>query len=141
MEKSPDGLMDNLWDDAEKKLVIISETDIKGNILSANDPFCTISGYRRDELIGSPHNIIRHPSMPKELFQQLWATIQRGDVFRAVIKNRTKRGKHYWVNVTIMPVFHGGRIVRYVGGRYLLNDDQVTEELFRKQMAGILSRG
>lgn len=79
--------------------------------------------------------------MPKELFQQLWSTIQRGDVFRAVIKNRTKRGQHYWVNATIMPVFHGGQIVRYVGGRYLLNDDRAAEELFRKQMSGILSRG
>ena len=130
-----------MWDDAENKLVIISETDLKGNIISANDPFCAISGYRRDELIGSPHNIIRHPSMPKELFRQLWATIQRGDVFRAVIKNRTKRGGHYWVSATIMPVFQGGLIVRYVGARYLLKDDKFAEELFSKQMSGFLMKG
>ena len=117
-----------------EKLVIISETDLLGNIVTANDPFCSISGYRRDELIGSPHNIIRHPSMPKELFRELWLTIQRGDVFRAIIKNRAKDGTHYWVNATIMPVFQGGQIVRYLGGRYLLNDDRLAEELFKKQM-------
>jgi methyl-accepting chemotaxis protein len=114
--------------------VIISETDLQGKILAANDSFCEISGYRRDELIGRPHNIIRHPSMPKELFRQLWSTIQRGEAFRTVLKNRTKDGQHYWVNATIMPIFHGGEIVRYVGGRHLLQDDALAEELYKKQM-------
>jgi len=133
--------MENLSEGFKEKfgnkggLVIISETDLHGTIISANDPFCAISGYRRDELIGSPHNIIRHPSMPKELFLHLWATIQKGDVFRGIIKNLSKEGHHYWVNATIMPVFHGGEIVRYVGGRHLLNDDRLAEELFKKQMA------
>jgi methyl-accepting chemotaxis protein len=132
-------LMENFFEGlkdlrGERNSVIISETDLRGKIISANDPFCTISGYSRDELIGMPHNIIRHPAMPKKLFQQLWSTIQRGDVFRAVIKNRAKDGHHYWVNATIMPVFHGGEIVRYVGGRYLLCDDNLAEEFFIKQM-------
>jgi len=121
----------------ERNLVIISETDLEGKIIAANDAFCSISGYRRDELINSPHNIIRHPHMPKDLFRHLWVTIQRGDVFRGVIKNQAKDGHHYWVNATIMPVFHGGEIVRYVGGRHLLNDDKLAEELFIKQMASI----
>ena len=126
---------------ADRTLVIISETDLSGNITAANDPFCAISGYSKDELIGNPHNIIRHPTMPKELFKQLWVTIQRGDVFRGIIKNQAKDGHHYWVNATIMPVFHGGQIVRYVGGRHLLNDDKLAEELFIKQMAGFKDRG
>lgn len=138
MENLRGGLMNNGPRDEGKKLVIISETDLKGHILSANDPFCAVSGYSRDELIGSPHSIIRHPSMPKELFQQLWSTIQNGEVFRGIIKNRTKEGAHYWVNATIMPVFQGSKIVRYVGGRYLLNDDQLAEDLFKNQMSALL---
>jgi len=135
MENIVEGLKGNLG--SGKNLVIISETDLQGNILTANDPFCAISGYRRDELIGSPHNIIRHPTMPKELFKQLWATIQRGDVFRAIIKNRAKDGNHYWVNATIMPVFHGGEIVRYVGGRHLILDENFAEDQFKKQMSNL----
>jgi PAS domain S-box-containing protein len=133
MENLLEGLKENFG--TEGNLVIISETDLKGNIITANDAFCAISGYSRDELLGSPQNIIRHPSMPKELFRQLWSTIQRGEVFRAIIKNRAKDGHHYWVHATIMPVFQGGQIVRYVGGRHLLNDDPLAEELFIKQMA------
>lgn len=113
--------------------VILSETDVFGNILFANDAFCDISGYSRNELIGSPHNIIRHPSMPGELFRQLWYTIQRGEIFRAIIKNRMKDGRHYWVNATILPVFEDGKIVRYMGGRHLIKDDRLAEELFKTQ--------
>ena len=120
--------------------VIISETDLYGKIISANDPFCAISGYTRDELIGRSHNIIRHPGMPKELFRHLWMTIKQGDTFRAIIKNRAKDGGHYWVNATIMPVFQGGEIVRYVGGRHLITDDKLAEELFQKQMIGFVNK-
>lgn len=127
--------------EGERNPVIISETDLYGKIISANDPFCAISGYKRDELIGNSHNIIRHPSMPKELFRQLWITIKQGDTFRAVIKNQSKGGSHYWVNATIMPIFHGGEIVRYVGGRHLITDDKLAEELFQKQMAGFINKG
>lgn len=126
--------------EGERSSVIISETDLQGTILSANDPFCAVSGYSRDELIGHSHNIIRHPSMPKELFRELWMTIQKGNTFRAVIKNQAKDGNHYWVNATIMPVFRAGKIIRYVGGRYLLNDDKLAEELFKTQMAGFKNK-
>jgi len=122
--------------EGERNSVIISETNLYGTILSANDSFCNISGYKRDELIGSSHNIIRHPSMPKELFRQLWMTLQQGDTFRAVIKNRAKDGSHYWVSATIMPVFQGDKIIRYVGGRHLITDEELAEELFKKQMDG-----
>lgn len=121
--------------EGERNSVIISETDLYGTILSANDPFCNISGYNRDELIGRSHNIIRHPGMPKELFRRLWITIKKGETFRAVIKNQAKDKSHYWVNATIMPVFHAGKIIRYVGGRHLITDDKLAEELFQKQMA------
>jgi PAS domain S-box-containing protein len=122
--------------EGERSPVIISETDLNGKIISANDPFCLVSGYTRDELIGSSHNIIRHPSMPKELFRQLWMAIQKGDTFRSMIKNRAKDGSDYWVNATIMPVFQADKIIRYVGARHLITDDKLAEELFQKQMAG-----
>ncbi len=113
--------------------IILSETDLQGTIVQVNEAFCSISGYSREELIGSPHNIIRHPDMPKELFQKLWSDIKNGEVFRAVIKNRKKDGSHYWVNATIMPVFQAGQIIRYVGGRNYIKDDHLAEELYRMQ--------
>jgi len=133
--------MVNLLDDLsqlpnrnERTSVIISETDLQGNIVYANDAFCAISGFSRPELIGAPHNIIRNPAMPKEIFQMLWSTIQGGDVFRAIIKNQSKTGEHYWVNATIMPVFQGGKIIRYIGGRHHIPDEQLAQDLFKKQL-------
>lgn len=64
----------------------------------------------------------------------MWTTIQSGEVFRAVIKNRMKSGDHYWVNATIMPVFQGGEIIRYIGGRHHIKDDLLAEDLYRKQL-------
>ena len=87
----------------EEQITLFSETDNHGTILRVNDAFCEVSKYSRDELIGKSHNIIRHPDMPKRLFEDLWRTIQSGDIFRGVIKNRARDNSHYWVNATIMP--------------------------------------
>jgi aerotaxis receptor len=119
---------------ADKDAVLISETDLSGIILHANDAFCALSGYSREELIGQPHNIVRHPSMPAELFQHLWSTIKGGRVFRGIIKNQAKDGGHYWVKCTMMPVFEKNEIVRYVSARHLIEDDNLAEELFSKQL-------
>ena len=127
--KLPDPLIDIHNNDS----VIISETDPYGTILHANDNFCAISGYSREALEGMPHNIIRHPSMPKELFRQLWSTIKKGEVFRATIKNQKKDGNPYWVNATIMPVYENNQIVRYVAGRHYISDEKLAEELFRNE--------
>lgn len=123
-----------------KGSIIISETDLHGTILFVNQPFCYISGFSNGELVGSPHNIIRHPSMPKELFQLLWATIKRGEVFRAVIKNKKKDGDFFWVNATIMPVIEGGKIRRYVGGSKFIPDVVVAESLFEGQLSRLKLR-
>jgi PAS domain S-box-containing protein len=114
--------------------VLISETDPFGTIIHANDNFCTISQYSREELVGSSHNIIRHPSMPKELFQFLWSTLKSGEVFRGIIKNLKKDGNHYWVNATIIPVFQNGKVSGYIGGRNLIKDDSVAEQLFAEEV-------
>ncbi len=76
---------------------IVSKTDEKGKILYANDYFCEVSGYKEFELVGSPHNIVRHPDMPKAVFYLLWEYIQNGRNITAVVKNMAKNGDHYWV--------------------------------------------
>lgn len=87
----------------EKNTMIVSETDEKGTIIYANDDFCKIAGYTKEELIGKPHNIIRHKDMPKIAFKDLWDTIQAGNIWHGIVKNRTKDGNFYWVNATAYP--------------------------------------
>lgn len=79
------------------KQYIVSKTDTKGDITYANDYFIEISGYTQKELIGKPHSIIRHPDMPRILFKLMWQRIQTGQNIIAIVKNRTKDGKYYWV--------------------------------------------
>lgn len=114
---------------------LISETDVFGSIIFVNDDFCRLSGYSAEELLGKPHNIVRHPDMPREFFRQLWDTIKKGNVFRGIIKNRTKDGSHYWVNATIMPVFNttNDTIVKYVSARYHIHDEQLAQMLYKDQ--------
>ena len=84
--------------------VIISQTDLKGNIVYANRMFCDTSGYRVSELTGKPHNIIRHPDMPKATFEKMWETIQSGQSWNGLIKNLRKDGLYYWVETEISSV-------------------------------------
>jgi len=84
--------------------VIISQTDLKGVITYANKAFCKVSGYKRDELVGQAHNIVRHPDMPKIEFAQLWETIAGGQAWNGLIKNLRKDGKFYWVDTEILPI-------------------------------------
>lgn len=76
---------------------IVSRTDTKGVITYGNDYFVEISGYTKAELIGAPHNIIRHPDMPKVLFKMMWERIKQGHNIMAVVKNMAKDGRYYWV--------------------------------------------
>jgi PAS domain S-box-containing protein len=82
---------------------LVSETDAKGNILFANDDFCTIAEYTIDELIGNPHSMVRHKDMPKAAFKSLWDTVQRGEIWTGYVKNATKSGGFYWVFATVFP--------------------------------------
>lgn len=113
---------------------LISETDLHGTIIFVNDRFCEVSGYRSDELIGRPHNIIRHPDMPRELFRLFWKTIKNGEVFRGIIKNKTKNGYYYWVDATVVPIKDSsGQVYKYVSARYHITDDEMAERLYEKQ--------
>jgi len=82
---------------------LVSETDEKGTITFANDAFCNIAGYSVDELIGKPHNIVRHSDMPKAAFKSLWDTVKQGEVWTGFVKNSTKAGGYYWVFATVFP--------------------------------------
>ena len=83
--------------------LLVSETDAKGVIVYADETFVKFSQYSLEELIGKPHNMIRHPDMPKVAFKEMWETIKQGNVWQGFVKNRTKNGKYYWVYATIFP--------------------------------------
>jgi len=115
--------------------VIISETDLKGVITYANRKFCEISGYTAEELVGKPHNIIRHPDMPKEAFSKVWSTIQSGQIWHGLVKNLRKDGKFYWVETEILPSKDAdGNIKGYVAARKAAarKDIEETAEMYRK---------
>lgn len=88
----------------DENLFIVSKTDLKGRITYANDLFIEISGYKEEELIGTPHNILRHEDMPKAIFKLLWDRVQAGNEIFAYVKNRTKSGHYYWVHAYIAPI-------------------------------------
>ena len=107
---------------------IVSETDTKGIITYANRKFCEISGYSKEELVGKPHNIIRHPDMPKKAFETMWDTIKQGKVWTGMVKNLRKDGRYYWVETTITPGRdEEGNIVRYIAARKPVSAESVTE--------------
>lgn len=114
---------------------LLSESDLHGNITHANEKLCAVAQYTADELIGKPHNILRHPDMPKELFKKLWTNLKAGKTFRGIIKNRKKDGGHYWVDATVMPVKDDkGKVFKYVSSRYHIENDKHAEELYEKQI-------
>ncbi|APD12654.1 methyl-accepting chemotaxis protein [Pandoraea sputorum] len=96
---------------------LISRTDLKGRITYANPAFVEVSGYSRDELLGAPHNIVRHPDMPSEAFGDLWETIKRGDTWTGLVKNRRKNGDFYWVLATVTPTLENNAVVGYTSVR------------------------
>ncbi len=96
---------------------IVSRTDRRGVITYVNPYFCEISGFTESELIGAPHNIIRHPDMPAEAFKDLWNTLSAGRPWTGYVKNRCKNGDHYWVLANVTPVWENGEIVGYLSVR------------------------
>src|SRR5690606_21772648 len=114
---------------------ILSESDLYGNILFVNPKLCEVSKYSEAELIGKPHNIFRHPDMPRELFKLFWDTIKSGQIFRGIIKNRAKDNSHYWVDANIVPVRDAdGKVFKYIGARYHIESDEIAERLYKEQM-------
>ncbi|OEE31491.1 chemotaxis protein [Vibrio genomosp. F10 str. ZF-129] len=100
---------------------LVSTTDPRGVITYANDAFCSISGYSRDELIGKNHNMVRHPDMPKEAFFDLWQHLKQGQPWRGAVKNRCKDGRYYWVDAFVTPIYSNGEITGYQSVRRTLD--------------------
>lgn len=92
---------------------LISATDAAGKILYCNDEFEAVSGFTREELIGSPHNLVRHPDMPPSVYKHMWQCLKSGKSWMGIVKNRCKNGDHYWVEAFITPIFDHGQLVGY----------------------------
>ena len=97
--------------------VIVSRTDEKGKIAFVNDDFLAIAGFTEAELIGQPHNIIRHPDMPTQAFEDMWRDLKAGQPWSGYVKNRVKNGDHYWVHANVMPLMKDGRHSGYISIR------------------------
>jgi len=110
--------------------VMITETDTAGIITYANRKFREMTGYTKEELIGTPHNINRHPDMPKIAFKGMWEIIKSGEYWEGYVKNMTKEGKYYLVIVWIKPKFDdNGNIVGYIAGRKIPNKEKMAKAL------------
>lgn len=107
--------------------LIISRTDFTGKITYVNETFAEISGYAPQELIGQPHNVIRHPDMPKSAFSDLWATVERGDTWEGYVKNLRKDGGYYWVFARVSTVKKNGKAIEYKSVREPVSREKKIE--------------
>ncbi|MFO1028070.1 MAG: methyl-accepting chemotaxis protein [Acetobacteraceae bacterium] len=106
---------------------LVSRTDTGGRIVFANQAFCEVSGYTLDELVGQPHNLIRHPDMPREAFANLWETIKAGRPWDGLVKNRTRNGDFYWVRANVTPEVEDGRVTGYISIRSKPDRNQIRD--------------
>ncbi len=117
------------------KKIIVSKTDTSGRIMYVNDYFCQVTGYEANEVMGAPHNILRHPDMPRAIFFLMWKSIQNGDNITAVVKNLAKSGKYYWVT-TDFEIHRDdmGRIESYIAFRRAATPKAIeaVEELYEQ---------
>ena len=117
---------------------LISATDTRGIITYCNDEFAEISGFTREELVGSPHNLVRHPDMPPAVFAHMWDYLKSGRSWMGIVKNRCKNGDHYWVSAYVTPIQESGRVVGYESVRSKPNSEQVrrAEALYARLNQG-----
>ncbi|HEV2153456.1 methyl-accepting chemotaxis protein [Bradyrhizobium sp.] len=112
--------------------LIVSRTDLRGKLSYFNEDFVAAAGFTSDELMGQPHNIVRHPDMPPEAFQNLWDTLKAGKPWLGAVKNRRKNGDHYWVLATASPIRQNGQVTGFTSIRAKLPADQrkLAEEVY-----------
>ena len=124
--------------------IIVSKTDTKGKITYGNEIFIQISGYSEKELLGTPHNILRHPDMPKAIFKLLWDTIQSKNEINAYVKNLSKDGSYYWVLANVTPSFNQkNEIIGYFSIRRTPSKEalQIIKPLYQKLLEIEKSQG
>lgn len=116
----------------QEDMTLMSTTDTQSHLMYANEAFVKVSGFDRSELMGQPHNLVRHPDMPPEAFADMWKTLKAGNSWTALVKNRRKDGDHYWVRANVTPVKRGGTTVGYMSVRTKPSREEVaaTEKLY-----------
>ena len=112
-----------------QEMIIVTETDAKGIIKFANEDFCKIAGYSLEELVGQPHKMVRHNEMPRAAFEDLWKTIQKGNIWKGIVKNKTKNGDYYWVNATAYPSKNPNGELRYISVRVKPTELEVSDAM------------
>ena len=117
---------------------LISTTDLHSKITYCNEAFIKISGFTRDELIGQPHNLVRHPDMPPAVFGHMWDTIKQGKPWMGIVKNRAKNGDFYWVSAYVTPIYENGQVAGYESVRSLPSEAQKkrAEKLYARLREG-----
>ncbi|MBL4900394.1 MAG: PAS domain-containing protein [Colwellia sp.] len=123
--------------------LIVTKTDLKGNITYCNECFLNISALEEKEALNQPHSIIRHPDMPKAVFQLLWNTLKQGDEFFGIVKNLSTDGNHYWVFANITPSFdESGKTIGYFSVRRKANSAlvKIMSNLYKKMLQAEVSQ-
>ena len=117
---------------------LMSTTDTKSRVTYANEAFVEASGFTTEELLGQPHNIVRHPDMPPEAFGDMWQTLQGGESWTGLVKNRRKNGDHYWVRANATPVMRNGQPVAYMSVRTRPSAEEIAgaERLYADMREG-----
>jgi aerotaxis receptor len=105
--------------------MIVTETDSKGIITFASEDFCKIAGYTKEELVGQPHNMIRHSFMPNAAFKDLWNTVQSGAIWTGIVVNKTKSGGFYWVKANVYPSQNADGSVKYISVRVMPSKEEI----------------
>ena len=121
---------------------LISKTNTDSILTYVNPVFVEISGFSRDELVGQPHNIVRHPDVPPEVFEDLWATLKAGKPWLGVVKNRRKDGGFYWVLANASPIYEHGKLTGYASVRVKPSEEQIQEaQAFYEEISAGTSGG
>jgi aerotaxis receptor len=117
---------------------IVTKTDLKGIVTYCNQSFVDMSGFQREEIIGSPQNMVRHPDVPPAVFADLWTVLKAGHPWRGTVKNRCKNGDHYWVDAYVTPITENGKCIGYMSVRTVPEAQAVkdAEALFQAINAG-----
>lgn len=105
---------------------LMSTTDLHSYITHANDTFVTVSGYSLNELLAQPHNLVRHPDMPKAAFADMWYTLKQGEPWSGIVKNRCKNGDHYWVRANAVPMVREGQVTGYMSIRTCATEEEIA---------------